>query len=543
MLERMPEKVEGTLLAGRFRLDRRLGEGGMGIVWAATNTTTLRRVAIKLLKNERADDPHVKRRFLREGRAASAVHHPNVVEIFDVLELEDGTPAMVMELLEGESLGQRVRRKRVLPLAEVAEVLMPAVAAIGTAHAAGVVHRDLKPDNIFLSNGHENAVVVKVLDFGIAKITGEKEPGHTDGLTGTGAMLGTPYYMAPEQLFTDETIDYRCDIWALGCILYECLAGVRPTQGENFADIIKLIARNAIVPLSEVAPQVPVEVSDLVTRMLSPDKEKRPQSLSEVRDVLRHYTDALASTFGAPILKPVKQSLDSSNDVGGGLRRADVEMFLSGDTGGPADRDSDPNATSDATDPRRIAATTMDAPSASSLSRDARRVLETQAGPDTQHGLGISSGRQPPKPRGRGMTGYVLAAIATAALVGVTARQVWNAPGKEKTAAAAVPAPPPAPAPAPTTPSATAALAAPAEKAAPAETVAPAAPAPTTAASDAPKKTTAKGSPGSPAVAAPKSTTTAAAPVATSNRGAHSPGPSEVPVSTATGGLVEKPPF
>jgi serine/threonine protein kinase len=314
------ELKEGSVLAGRFRLERLLGQGGMGVVWAATNTATGRRVAIKMLRDANAEDPHVRRRFLREGRAASAVQHPNVVEILDVFELEDQTPAMVMELLDGESLGQRLRRVQTLSVEEMARLLVPAVAAVGAAHSLGVVHRDLKPDNIFLAIGHEGATTVKVLDFGIAKITSESDQGQSAALTGTGAMLGTPYYMAPEQLFSDETLDYRCDIWALGIICYECLAGKRPTRGDTFADIVKVIATHSILRLETAAPDVPPEVCDLVGRMLSFDKDKRPQSLREVLVVLQHYTDVNATSFREPMLKPIKQAP--------GLNRSDVEFMV-----------------------------------------------------------------------------------------------------------------------------------------------------------------------------------------------------------------------
>ncbi|MDB4933429.1 MAG: Serine/threonine protein kinase [Labilithrix sp.] len=300
----------------------------MGVVWAVTNTVTGRRVAMKLLHEDAAKDPGTRRRFLREGRAASAVQHPNVVEILDFIELEDQTPAMVMELLDGESLGQRLRREHKLSIGEVARVIVPAIGAVGTAHAHGVVHRDLKPDNIFLAHGHEGGtVVVKVLDFGIAKMSAEPDGAASNALTGTGAMLGTPYYMAPEQLFTDETLDYRCDIWALGIILYECLAGMRPTRANSFADIVKVIATQSMVPFANAAPDVPAEIATLVTRMLSFDKSKRPQTLREVSDVLEHYTDVLATSFGAPVLRPMKQSLDDSGDARG-LRKADVALLF-----------------------------------------------------------------------------------------------------------------------------------------------------------------------------------------------------------------------
>jgi serine/threonine protein kinase len=274
----------------------------MGVVWSATNTNTLRRVALKMLKSDTATDPRVRKRFLREARAASAVQHPNIVEILDVVELEDGSPAMVMELLEGESLGNRLRQRTRLELGETAAVLLPALSAVGAAHALGIVHRDLKPDNIFLARGAEGEPTVKVLDFGIAKVgVLDQEAGPTELKTGTGTMLGTPYYMSPEQVFADAVIDYRSDIWAFGVILYQCLAGVRPTQADNVGQIMKIIMTGAMVPLEVQVPDLPPEVTSLVGRMLSSAREERPQSLKDVCVILRAHSTVKFPAFGDPI--------------------------------------------------------------------------------------------------------------------------------------------------------------------------------------------------------------------------------------------------
>jgi eukaryotic-like serine/threonine-protein kinase len=327
--------VEGAVLAGHFRLERHIGEGGMGIVWAATNTMTLRRVALKVLKGERAADPRVRRRFLREGRAASRVRHPNVVEILDVLELEDGSPTMVMELLEGETLGHRLRREKKLPLDATISILLPAISAVGTAHTLGIVHRDLKPENIFLSREPDGTMRVKVLDFGIAKMDAiEGEPGQTEGLTGTGAMLGTPFYMSPEQVFAEEVVDHRSDIWAFGIILYECLAGFRPTQADNVGQIVKIIATQAIVPLDKVTTGLPQDVVDLVAKMLRTEKNERPQALGEVRDALRRHSDVSVTSFGDPVAKV--PSLDASSSGGHGAMKArDLALLIDTHPDGP----------------------------------------------------------------------------------------------------------------------------------------------------------------------------------------------------------------
>ncbi len=296
------ELTEGTIVAERYRLDRRLGAGGMGEVWAATQTVTRMPVALKFLRDPSAGED-VRRRFLREARAAVAVRHPNVVQIHDVLELPGGEPVMVMELLEGESLEQRLRREGKVPLGELGAVMVRVVSAVGTAHQLGIVHRDLKPDNIFLAQTREG-VEVKVLDFGIAKLTAvEGNAAETGGLTSTGAMLGTPFYMSPEQAFGEKKIDHRADIWSLGVILYRCLSGVLPTLGENIGQILKIIMTHAIRPLSEVAPELPPDVTDLVTRMLSQAPRDRPADLREVKAVLERHAGITVDPFGAPLVE------------------------------------------------------------------------------------------------------------------------------------------------------------------------------------------------------------------------------------------------
>jgi serine/threonine-protein kinase len=317
------ELSAGTVVAGRFVLDRLIGTGGMGMVWAATHSVTHKQVALKMLLPERAGDPALRARFLREARAACAVRHPNIVEIHDVVE-NDGAPVMVMDLLQGESLGNRLQRLRMLLLDQAARILVPTVNAVGTAHAAGIVHRDLKPDNIFIADqgGFE---VVRVLDFGIAKIrTLDGEGALSGALTGTGAMLGTPFYMAPEQLFGERDIDQRADLWAMGVILYECLAGKRPTRAENLGQILRIITSDAIVPLEKIAPELPADVTQLVGRMLQRERSRRPDSMAEVQDVLHRYApDVLARSLAEPKIVTDRMSRPSFSDVSSERSRPD----------------------------------------------------------------------------------------------------------------------------------------------------------------------------------------------------------------------------
>jgi serine/threonine protein kinase len=300
----------GSIVADRYRLDRVLGEGGMGIVYAATHTRTRKSVAIKVLRATMAEDHATRQRFLREARAACAVRHPNVVEIHDVIELTDGTPPMmVMELLEGETLASRLKRESAMPVGELAALMLPVVAAVGNAHQVGIVHRDLKPDNIFLDR-RRGTTDVRVLDFGIAKLTAtEGDAASSAAITGTGAVLGTPYYMSPEQVFGEKDIDHRADIWALGVILYECLAGVRPTQADNIGQVFKIVMTDAIKPIELHVPELPAPLVQLIGRMLTPDREKRPKDLREVASVLAEVAGQRAPSIGEPAAAVVRTSI------------------------------------------------------------------------------------------------------------------------------------------------------------------------------------------------------------------------------------------
>jgi len=264
----------GSVVGRRYRLERELSrQGGMGVVWIATHLVTKRRVAIKLLRAGGHDDAASRARLLREARASCAVDHPSVLPVLDVIDA-DGAPALVMELLEGESLRERLERRGALGVAETCAILAPVAGALAAAHAARIVHRDIKPENIFLvGGGGGGEPTVKVLDFGIAKIVATEET--TSNLTESGAMLGTPYYMAPEQAFGERDVGAAADAWALGIVLYECLTGARPTQADNLGQVIKRITRDPIAPIEEHVPGVPPALATLVARLLERDVAAR----------------------------------------------------------------------------------------------------------------------------------------------------------------------------------------------------------------------------------------------------------------------------
>lgn len=277
----MVDELEaGVVLGRRYRLDRRLDGGGMGIVWAASHVVTRRPVAIKLLRGQA--DAQARARLLREARASCAVEHPAVVPVVDVIDA-GGAPALVMDLLNGESLRARLTREGKIEAREAAAILAPVAAALAAAHAAGVVHRDVKPENVFIAErGGEREI--KVLDFGVAKILSTEE--RTSALTDTGAMLGTPYYMSPEQAFGERDVGPAADAWALGVVLHECVTGARPTQADNLGQVIKLITQAPFPDLGDASPGTPRPLVLLARRLTERDPSARERDLAEVARVL-----------------------------------------------------------------------------------------------------------------------------------------------------------------------------------------------------------------------------------------------------------------
>jgi len=292
----------GALIGGRYRLEQPLGEGGMAMVWEATHTVTRRVVAMKFLRDELVQKQELRMRFLIEASAASALQHPNVVEILDVFDADNQMPVMVMERLRGETLGKKLEREERLSLGETAGLLIPVISAVGTAHSLGIVHRDLKPENVFLVAG-DSGPLVKVLDFGIAKLTAGHHASHgaPEVRTMTGSMLGTPCYMAPEQATGETTIDHRADIWSIGVMLFECLSGTRPIEGDNLAQVVARLMTAGIIPLERLAPDLPHEVASAVMQMLVRDPTMRQRDLGGISRLLELHTRVRAPAFGSPV--------------------------------------------------------------------------------------------------------------------------------------------------------------------------------------------------------------------------------------------------
>jgi serine/threonine protein kinase len=257
---------------GRYSLDELLGEGGMGAVFAATNDVTGRAVAIKWMLPAMARSAEAVARFLAEARATARIEHPNVIQVLDVGQ--DGpAPFLVMERLRGESLGERLERVGRLSVSETLAIMIPACRGIAEAHAEGIIHRDLKPDNIFLCQGKDGSKrPPKVLDFGISKLY---EEGSANKLTQTGAIMGTPLYMSPEQISARLDPDPSFDIYAVGVVLYECLAGQPPFDGDSLFALLQKIGTGDCRPLHVACPDVPEEVSNVVMRAMHADRAHR----------------------------------------------------------------------------------------------------------------------------------------------------------------------------------------------------------------------------------------------------------------------------
>jgi len=277
----------GTVL-GEYRIEGQIGEGGMGVVYAAVHPLIGKRAAVKVLKAELCRSAFNVERFIDEARIVNQIGHPNIVDVFAFGQTTDGRSYFVMEWLKGESLRARIARSR-LDLDEICEVIRPLARALEAAHEQGVIHRDLKPDNIFLVELRGEVPRVKLLDFGIAKLAREE---HRMERTATGAMVGTPQYIAPEQA-KGYSIDHRVDIYALGGILFELLTGRSPFVADNAMEMVAKHLMEA-PPRPSTLTYVPPELDDLVLRMLSKDPDGRP-TLAEVATVIER-TSALDRT-------------------------------------------------------------------------------------------------------------------------------------------------------------------------------------------------------------------------------------------------------
>jgi serine/threonine-protein kinase len=279
----------GQILLGKYRIERVLGVGGMGVVVAATHVNLEERVAIKFLLPDALQNAEAVARFLREARAAVRIKSEHVARVTDVGKLETGAPYMIMEYLDGGDLGSLSKARGALPVEEAVEYLLQACEAIAEAHALGIVHRDLKPSNLFLVRRADGTPSVKVLDFGISKVTGMAASGADLGMTKTTTIMGSPLYMSPEQMASSRDVDARTDIWALGAILFELLTGRVPFQADTITQLCAMILQQRAEPLRNHRPDAPEGLQRVIGRCLEKDRNVRYGNVAEFANALAPY--------------------------------------------------------------------------------------------------------------------------------------------------------------------------------------------------------------------------------------------------------------
>lgn len=300
----------GRVIGDKYGVIELIGQGGMGAVYEAEHLSIGRIVAVKVLHPHQAKKSEAVARLAHEARVVSSIGHPNICEIYDMGRLDDGTPYLVMERLRGSTLADRIRAEGRLDPRVVIEVAIQILSALQAAHDKGVIHRDMKPENIFLSSRPGLAPIAKLLDFGVSKA--ENVEDSRLKMTRTGMVVGTPYYMAPEQALGDRPLDHRVDIWGVGMVLYESLAGRRPFEGKNYNALLARIVTNPHVSLLEVRPDLPRALGPIVDRALSKNRDGRFGSAREFQSALADFRRRDAGTSSARGRWPDGKSAASS---------------------------------------------------------------------------------------------------------------------------------------------------------------------------------------------------------------------------------------
>jgi eukaryotic-like serine/threonine-protein kinase len=316
---------QGRVIAKKYVLDRPAGFGGMAQLWVATNQATGAEVCVKLLVPEGREEEHDEeavQRFRREAHAAASLTHRAIVRVFDLLELDargdtvtrGGSPhayAIVMELLRGETLGDLLAKRGTIPVEEALDLFLPILSALGHAHRASVIHRDLKPDNIFLATDPDGHVIPKVLDFGVSKLE------RADAITTDGVVIGTPCFMSPEQARGARRIDARSDVFSAGILLYMMLSGKNPFEdAQSFASVVDAILRREVVPLTELSPQIWA----VIQRAIAKDPTKRWADATEMSIALRKACGRLTTTESeASLPAAFPRRLDTDSTTSGTL--------------------------------------------------------------------------------------------------------------------------------------------------------------------------------------------------------------------------------
>jgi serine/threonine-protein kinase len=307
---------EGDVLGGKYVLARHIGAGSMGSVFAAVHRDLQMPVAVKVLTFDR-DSDEAEARFQREVRAVARLRSEHAVRVMDIGRTESGSPYMVMEYVDGVDLDQILVQRGALRVADAIELALQACEAVSEAHAAGIVHRDLKPRNMMLCRRIDGSPLLKLVDFGVAKLTAGLEAHPGSAMTVTTSLLGSPEYMSPEQISAPRDVDARADIWALGVTLYEMLSGKMPFRGDNLPAILASVLRDEPPPLREVAPHVPAKLEAIVMACLRKSPDERFQSVFELGRALEPFVD----------WDDTKASTPPPRESGSRLKRAAAFLF------------------------------------------------------------------------------------------------------------------------------------------------------------------------------------------------------------------------
>ncbi len=314
--------AEGTVLLGKYRIERVLGKGGMGVVVVARHLQLEQQVAIKFLHPAAMEDPDVVVRFAREARVLAQIQSEHVVRILDVGHLAKGEPYMVMEYLEGTDLSRAVKVRGPLPLDEAVDYLIQACEPLAEAHVLDIIHRDLKPSNLYLSRRADGTYTIKVIDFGISKVKASE----TElSMTKTSVILGSPLYISPEQLRSAKDVDARSDIWALGVILYKLLTGHPPFMADTIAQLCAMILLNPPPRITEARPDLPPAFEAVLTRCIHKDPDRRFQNVGQLADALAPFLAADAEAHDSVLrirrimrASPKDAHTGSLSDLGSG---------------------------------------------------------------------------------------------------------------------------------------------------------------------------------------------------------------------------------
>jgi eukaryotic-like serine/threonine-protein kinase len=310
----------GEIVDRRYRLKREIARGGAGVVFEAEHLYTTRPVAIKLLIPEQANDHETRQRLLLEARALTVARHPGIVLGLDAGETEEGIPYLVMELLEGRTLEGILAVRRRIGVADAVYLGLQLCDALAAAHERGILHRDIKPSNVFISRTEAGREVAKIFDFGIARL-----PEQAQKITRQGAVLGTPEYMAPEQLLAKDGIDARCDIYALGISLYEALAGVVPFEG-NFGEVLLKVSTEAVPSLTKRCPQVPIQLEQAIQKALARDPADRYATARSFAEALSQVPTGDSATSSLLGIRAVAPSLPNRSVAGIAVASASAKV-------------------------------------------------------------------------------------------------------------------------------------------------------------------------------------------------------------------------